>query len=175
MPTPWETAKGLLISDISEGKVSSSMSPTDVQGMREEYQLVPYANFRTNLRNLRTALQKNDERAAVDQAAFEKNRKAFPILVNPPGFSYPRWDGSLAQGLLKQDIDEGRNNEMRPQQLQKTRVEYAPFPKDVFRKHIDQEIRSRKDKAYWMVRQQKKNETKHKKAGKTAAPTVTEK
>jgi broad specificity polyphosphatase/5'/3'-nucleotidase SurE len=59
---------------------------------------------------------------------------------------------------------------MRPQELRKTRVEYASFPVDVFRKHIHQEVRSRKDKAYWMVRQQKKDETKEQKnAGKAAA------
>lgn len=173
MPTPWETAKGLLISDICEGKITSSMPPKDVHNAREEYRLVPYANFRSNLRNLRLALQKTDERVAVDQAAFEKNRKAYPALANPPGFSYPRWDGSPAQSLLKLDVDKGRNREMRPQQLRDTMVEYAPFPKDVFRKHIHQEVRSRKDKAYWLVRQRNKDETKErKKAGKASSTRV---
>ena len=91
-------------------------------------------------------------------------------MANPPDFSYPHWDGSAAQGLLKVDVDEGRHINMRPQELRKTRVEYASFPVDVFRKHIHQEVRSRKDKAYWMVRQQKKDETKEQKnAGKAAA------
>jgi hypothetical protein len=156
-PTPWEIAKGLLIKDMHEGKLPSTMVPKVVYGMREEYREVEYSRFRTNLHSLRNTLQKLADRAAVDNAAVVQAQLAHPSIRddNQPGFSYPRWDGSRAQSLLKVDVEAGNHSLMRPQQLRLTRDEYAPFPLDVFRKHIHAELRSRKDSAYWLVRQQK--------------------
>jgi hypothetical protein len=68
---------------------------------------------------------------------------------------YPRWDGSDAERLLKEDADEGLTNSIKPSDLHETRPEYQAFPLKTFRDHIHQENRSRTGKAYWMNRQQK--------------------
>ena len=51
---------------------------------------------------------------------------------------------------------------MKPQELRMTRLEYQRFPKDVFRKHIHQEVRSLTETPYWLVTKMKKQEQKDK-------------
>ena len=48
-----------------------------------------------------------------------------------------------------------------------TRLEYQQcFPKDVFWKHIHQEVRSLTETPYWLVKKMKKQEQKDKKKAK---------
>jgi hypothetical protein len=56
----------------------------------------------------------------------------------------PPWEGSDAERLLKQDMDDGLHDTMPSIQLHSTRHEYGAFPPTVFRKHIDQERQYRK-------------------------------
>ena len=53
---------------------------------------------------------------------------------------------------------------MQPKDLHATRPEYAAYPLTVFRNHIHQELRARKERPYWLVQKQKKEEKKRKKA-----------
>jgi len=78
-----------------------------------------------------------------------------PRAATDPRGSYPRWDGSKAQRLLKLDIDSGEHKKMKPEKLHATRTEYQDFPLKVFRDHINQETKSRREKAYWLNRPQK--------------------
>jgi hypothetical protein len=45
-------------------------------------------------------------------------------------------------------------------------LQYQLFPKDVFRKHIHQEVRSLTEPAYWLVKAMQKQEKKDKKKAK---------
>jgi hypothetical protein len=67
---------------------------------------------------------------------------------------YPVWAGSEAARLLKIDVDNGRHLTMKPRELYALddRPEYRIWPLKVFRKHIHQEVRSRKTQAYWLHR-----------------------
>jgi hypothetical protein len=55
---------------------------------------------------------------------------------------------------------------MKPQELRMTRLEYQRFPKDVFRKHIHQEVRSLNETPYWLVKKMHLQEKKDKKKAK---------
>ena len=57
----------------------------------------------------------------------------------------PCWEGSDAQNLLKQDVDNGLHLQLKPKQLRETRSEYKLFGVRKFQKHIDQELTSGKD------------------------------
>ena len=77
-----------------------------------------------------------------DEAAYRN------FMENHPQRSFdaigrPRWEGSAAEALLKQDMDEGYHLAKRPFALYDSRPEYKVFDLDVFRGHIDQEIRLR--------------------------------
>jgi hypothetical protein len=85
-----------------------------------------------------------------------------PVAATTPQ-GYPRWDGSDAQRLLRHDIDKKRNEEYTPSQLRDKRPEYQAFPLKVFRDHIQQELRSRREKGYWLNRKARKEKEKKKK------------
>jgi hypothetical protein len=155
--TLWELAKEILIVEISEGRVTKAMGPKHTYSMKEEYRRVDYTRFRANLNNLHIALSKVQGRADVDEAAVAHDRMLYPINVDNPSASYPRWGGSESARLLKIDIDNDLHLTMTPKQLRLFEDRpYRLFPLEVFRRHIHQEVRSRISTAYWMVKQQNK-------------------
>jgi hypothetical protein len=164
MATPWEVAKKILQQDFCAGMLPRTLGPTEVYEMRREYQAVKYENFRTNLNKLRKKLEFQQSSAASDDAALQHYMGLNPVNMNPTdGMNYPRWDLSDAQRLLKEDVAAERHKAMKPQELRMTRLEYQRFPKDVFRKHIHQEVRSLTETPYWLVTKMKKQEQKDKK------------
>jgi hypothetical protein len=161
---PWgkSKAKRLLSDDITSGAVTATMNPRDVYAMRpEEYGMYRFERFRANLSNLQTKVDGLKERAAEDAAALIHDRQLHPIDHNNPGFPYPRWDGSEAQRLLKMDMDTAEHKKMKPMVLNATRDEYKPF-KAVFRDHIQQEVRRRRDAAYWLAKKNGQEDPKPK-------------
>jgi hypothetical protein len=149
--TPWEIAKALLITDFREGTLPATMAPRIVYSMREEYKQVEYHQFRTNLNSLRKSLKAVNDRAIVDSAAVAHDQQQL-MHHRYNAARQHRWNGSEAQRLLKLDVNDEKHCIMLPHELRMTRDEYKAFPLDVFRKHIHQEVRSRKETAYWQVR-----------------------
>lgn len=127
--------------DILAGKVVDSMMPKEVLAMHPEYE--PYRkNFGTNLRNLQKMIRENQAKADSDAAALAHDRRIFPPLANTSK-GYPRWDGSDAQQLLREDVDAGLTRSHDPKVLHQMRPAFQAFPLGVFRDHIHQEERSR--------------------------------
>ena len=159
---PWRNsrAKQLLIRDIVEGKLDG-LRPKQVHQYRLEYNERPYNNFRTNLNTLRKKYQQLENLAQVDHAHLMHDLALGRRQNSKP---YPRWQGTIAEKFLKQDIDSGRHLDMPPRQLRLTRPEYRCYPGQVFRDHIHQELRARKERPYWMARRKEKAEEKKKKA-----------
>jgi hypothetical protein len=161
-PPPWRNshAKKLLITDIIDGRIDDDMTPKQVFAFRPEFQVYNYDNFVTNLRNMRKTVTKQQDLADDDEAAFAHD-ELLELRVN--GKPYPRWQGSVAEQLLKQDIDNGRHINMKPRELRESRLEYRPYPQTVFRDHIHQELRARMERPYWLARRKEKEEAKQKK------------
>ena len=156
-------AKEILQQDFCAGMLPRTLGPAEVHAMRREYEVVEYEKFRTNLNKLRKKLEFQQSSAASDDAALQHYMGLNPVNMNPTGgMNYPRWDLSDAQRLLKEDIAFERHKAMKPQELRMTRLEYQRFPKDVFRKHIHQEVRSLTETPYWLVTKMKKQEQKDK-------------
>jgi hypothetical protein len=159
MATPWKIsrAKKLLRKDIVEGTVTNDMETLYVYGMRDEFMEYELKNFTANLKRLQEVIQKEQDRAVTDSDAY-----AIDLLINPPILQgpsgYPQWQGSEAARLLKLDIDNEKHTSMKPSDLHNTQEEYKRFPLTVFRKHIGQEVRSRKDSIYWLVKTNKKKD-----------------
>jgi hypothetical protein len=66
----------------------------------------------------------------VDKAVLFHDRWLHPIKANHPstGLSYPHWDGSEVQRLLKMDVlNKGNHDWMPPWELHETRLEYQAF------------------------------------------------
>jgi hypothetical protein len=150
-------AKKLLKKDIVEGRVTIDMEAQYVYGTRDEFMEYELKNFTTNLRNLHAAIEKEQDRAVVDSDAYAHDILIHPLILQGPS-GYPQWQGSEAARLLKIDIEEEKHKSMKPSDLRNTQEEYKRFPLKVFRKHIDQEVRSRKDSLYWLIKRNKKKD-----------------
>jgi hypothetical protein len=144
-------AKRLLVEDLKAGRIplcSSDMPAQDVYLFRVEFTCFPFEAFRSNLHRLRKKYSEQQENAEEEDVALAHDRALFPKkLQNERGEA--RWEGSDAERLLRVDIDNGLHMEMSPMELWKSRREYKDnFTNKVFRKHIYQEVRSRKYRAY---------------------------
>jgi hypothetical protein len=99
----------------------------------------------SRLRNARKQVKEGINRAASDCIAFDHDVFLYPKnSTNQRGET--RWCGSTAETLLRQDIQVGKHDTMKPMELHKTREEYEKFPLDVFRGHIYQEVKRNKSK-----------------------------
>jgi len=158
---PWRysDAKKQLIKDILDG-TTDGKKPKEVHESRPEFKERKLSSFRGYLYTLRKALQEQKGRADADKAAFLHDEALKLRENNKP---YPCWGGSVAERKLKIDIDAGKHKTMKPRQLQATRPQYAPYPPKVFKDHIQQEIRSRCERSYWMARRAELEAKKKKK------------
>lgn len=107
--------------------------------------------FASRLRLVKQDAIKKKKRAEVDHQNYDNFRKHFPIpSTNIRG--EPRWQGSEAERLLKEDIeyilmldDETEKKKMlEPKVFHKSRPQFLEYSLDVFRDHIYQEQRLRK-------------------------------
>jgi hypothetical protein len=151
-------AKQQLVRDILDGKTDGKM-PKQVYEMHAEYKNYKYKNFSPNFNRLKKALKNIQDRADEDEAAFLHDETLNLRANNKP---YPRWGGTVAERLLKIDIDAGKHNTMKPRELQATRPEYSPYPLKVFRDHVQQERRARCESSYWLARILEKKKEKEK-------------
>jgi len=155
MPTVWETAKAKLYIEITEGRLSDDVKAIDVWNSDEVYKKVKKENFSSNLRELRKRIHKFQHEAEIDKHAFANDRRLHPI--DHTG----RWGGSKAAELLKKDIDEGKSpSDAFDLYYSPERNEYKIVTYEQFRKHMHQEIRSRRDTCYWLRLQEEKREEK---------------
>lgn len=163
---PWHhsDAKKLLIQDIKDGivgTVESGLHPSQVYVMRPEYAEYDYSRFVKYLYDLRLKYDDLRHLAYVDDQALSHD---LALGLRKNSRPYPIWQGSEAERLLKEDLDAGADLVMKPAELRASRPEYLVWPLDVFRNHIHQELRARRERPYWMARKQKKEEEKRKQA-----------
>ena len=70
------------------------------------------------------------------------------------------WHRSPAYRLLKQDIDDRKNEQLAPKELWMSRPEYQAFDLQCFRKHIYQEVDSRPKRAIRFEKKRKAGSTR---------------
>ena len=127
-PTPWEIAKPILKKDYLDGTITNSMKPSAVYRMREEFTNVPYANFRNNFRTLKNGIKDHTQRAKIDQTGFLHDIAIYSLAKDTDG----HWDGSKAQSLLKEDIENELHKQMRPKLLWNSWPQYQDFDLKTF-------------------------------------------
>ena len=166
MALPWKDsrARRLLEEDLISGEIPLDPEEMDARtAYYPEFADHTYEQFRDRLRDARARGLKDKSHAISDEAVMEQDGLLYPKRThNDRGV--PRWDGSDAQRLLKQDFNEG-NHLVEPKVLHQSREEYKKFPLQVFRGHIDQEKRLRKWFSEREKKQKKKDEKMQKKEG----------
>jgi ribosomal protein S17 len=154
--------KKQLRKDILDGVVTDNMMPKTVYNMHEgAYHVFSYENFRTNLKNLRVAVQKSKNDSAKDKVAFENVLRTWqpPDVVSPP---YPDWHNSVAKNLLLQDIQSGDIANMKTKNVWQMRPEYMVYPLPCFRDHLNKEKTKPTIRAYWEHQKELKSMNKKK-------------
>ena len=171
---PWQDSVGkvLLRRDILAGKVSlnNDDKPIEVFKMRPQYSYDSYEaaedgttktmpvelhTFASRLYGIRKQIVAGKTRAEKDRESFE-NFKANHTAKSMTARGYPQWAHSKAKDLLCEDIDNGKHTTFKKiqkksgaevpcqQKFWRSRSEYLEFPLEVFRKHIHQELKTRK-------------------------------
>jgi hypothetical protein len=145
-------AKAKLYAALVNGDIPLD-PPTDedseeVEEYREKYPIVasyPRPDlFPSRLAALREQVKEGLTRAEEDQIAFDIYVKNHPKSTVAANGKYPEWEGSAAQRLLAEDIENELHLDKLPQDLHDSRAEYQQFPLKVFRDHIYQCIRTGK-------------------------------
>ena len=118
--------------------------------------------FVRRLRDVRDDHNKKRGRAKADKEAFDNFCRLQPVQAfDHRGLA--RWEGSRAQELLREDMDDELHTSLAPIALWETRDEYEEYPLEFFRDHIHQEKRLQKYHNFLVELEQKK---KDKAAGK---------
>jgi hypothetical protein len=164
---PWKTckAKQILIQDLEIGMIGmANDDPTPLSlwpfyhDNMPDFQYIEYDQFKGGLDRLRAKMQLSVNRLVDEEAGLVHDMQLFPRShLNYRG--EPHWDVSDAKTLLDQDIDNEWHTIYEPKELWLTRPEYYNvYPLEIFRKHIHQEVRSRKFLVWveWRRREYKK-------------------
>ena len=164
--TKWRNskAKRLLYHCLLDGTVpmeGGTMNIEDVYLLYPDFALYSFDKFEGRLERLRKKIKELDSRAEADLAAFniyKANHKS--ALFSHKG--YIQWQGSTAQELLWDDLDDYMNDpERKPKDLWLSRAEYCDeFPLDAFRDKIKQEIKTEKYLATLWARELEKDKKK---------------
>ncbi|CAB9523972.1 unknown protein [Seminavis robusta] len=151
----YHPARMLIRDRFENGQIPLSYSDASGFGPRAVYDsLIPLGDpamngvkyneeFTRHLRDLRMQVVGCSDRARDDEDAYKNFRMNHPTQ-KVDGRGRPRWQGSEAEALLKQDMDDGIHKQFdKPSLFYQSRPEYQKFQLDVFRGHIDQEKRLR--------------------------------
>jgi hypothetical protein len=152
----------LLVADIKAGR-HHGVAPKQLWLSRPEYQSDTLQLFRSRYYSIRKTFEDKLERKQRDEQAFDDDKK-LDGGIGTTNWPYPKFKGSEAEQLLKYDLDEGLHETMLPRELHKLHAEYAAWPLEVFRNHIHQELKDRKQRPYWLAERKEKEEKKIEKA-----------
>lgn len=153
----WEKswAKEILRLAIIHGDITDKHTYDEIHVWHPEVEKTDRTKLGGRVRGLRAQLAEDDKAAKEDDLALQHDRKLFPIReTNYRG--EPRWPGSVAERLLKQDIKEGKHLAMAPLAFYDSRDEYKLYSTDVIRAHIYQEVKLQK---YYLYRNDAKEKS----------------
>jgi hypothetical protein len=160
--TPWQIAKPLLEEDILSGEIPDSWEAEVIVQKRVEYDDVPIKNFKVNLKNLRLRINIDKTRAVRDAASLkydsiiQRNRN-----MESSGSDRLRWDGSMAQELLKDLVKNNKHVGRTPRDIRNEYItEFGQFSLKKFRSHLHQEISASTQSLFWLAKKDKKLKNK---------------
>ena len=120
-----------------------------VRNLRPEYQEVDLGKFKRNMESLRRAFGREKSRAQEESEGLARDRNIYPTPAITLG-GVSRWDGSAAQTMLRQDMEQNLHLSHTPKELWRSRPEYFHGHSLVtFRNNIyNEEIRKKRISKY---------------------------
>jgi len=151
-------AREQLYRDVYLGVITDDMDDATAFASRDEFALFDGMRFfPSRLERMRKRVAELKSKSARELAALQRDRQT--DVGKLPLFNHwgePRWDGSEAQRLLKEDIANGKHEGIQPLELWRSRQEYHSTDSNRFRQHIYQEIRTVKFKKQIREKAEKK-------------------
>ena len=147
-------AKLQLQRDLITGFVSldKTMKAQEVHSKRAVYQQFPLQQFADRLRDMRKRIGAMKEAAFNDNAALQHDRLLYPTATHDL-VGRPWWEGSDAERLLAEDMENELHKAWKPKKMWLSRSEYTVFELKRFRDHIYQAQKTKIFRGY----QQDKN------------------
>ncbi|KAL7538558.1 hypothetical protein ACHAXR_008627 [Thalassiosira sp. AJA248-18] len=136
------------------------MSPEEIYESQPSFQHYSFPKFKEYLKSLQKANADLKEMVRVSEQEIWTELNAFP-REEMTDRGYPFWDTHPARALLEQDVGDGKADEMKPKKLRETREEYAEFPLRVFRDHVHQEKRRKRETPGCVHRRNRKAQKMH--------------
>jgi hypothetical protein len=112
-----------------------------VYAQHPEFTDFPFEPFGRRLQALRKQCAIKHSRGEAGAAAMAHDRQFVGELRVGRGAALLRWGRSDAERFLRLDIANGLHQDLMPQILYQSRVEYQVFSRKVFRGHIHQEVK----------------------------------
>jgi len=142
-------ARERLMKDLAKGLIPLDEEEMDAETaylQRPEYSDTDWRLWASRLKSLRAIVKREKKRSIKDRKSLRKDLRRNPRPThNHKGI--PRWEGSVAERVLKQAVAEGKHENKKPRHLFAELVllhpEIQPF-RSVFRGHIHQEVRLQK-------------------------------
>ena len=117
----------------------------DIYQMHPEYKEYHYDKFSARLSSLRAIVRKDHARADSDKLSFNVFVQNHEVSLFSNRGGYIQWQGSSAQKLLLQDIEDGLLETLSKKDIWISREEYCGnFPLKVFCDKAYQEIQTAK-------------------------------
>jgi len=146
-------AREIILTDLREGRLSLDPAVTSTEeawnyyGQLEEFELVPYEQFKRQLKAHREQVSKLVAISIPQELALHRDRQLFPMkTTNRNG--EPLFYLTEAAKLLREDIERDLHAGLTPSQFRATREEYSVqncgLTLSKFKQRIYQEIRFRK-------------------------------
>ena len=158
-PSPWESSEAKRHVQARLDNPNDDihqMLPEEVYKSCELYHQYKKANFKRNLRNLKSITEKRNAHIEFDRRAVDK-LPTRPMLTKA---GHPFWDGSNAQRILKLGLLNGEYKTLKPMEVYNQDEEFRKFPLHVFRNHFYKAQTNQRSSAYWQMKQKsKKNST----------------
>lgn len=155
-------AREQLYTDVYLGAITDDMDDATAFASRVEFaQYDGTRLFPARLKRMRKRVNELKSKSEKELAALQRDRQT--DVGKLPLFNHwgePRWEGSEAQRLLKEDIANGKHEGIKPLGLWRSRPEYHSTDPNRFRQHIYQEIRTVKFKK--QVRKKAESKLKNK-------------
>lgn len=138
--------------DIVTGCIPDSMDVATAWKLRDEYEEMDVATFKSRLEGMRKIVGEAKAKASADAHDLAQDR----VLRPRPEFNARgevQWVVSEAKTLLEMDFEDGKFDEMTPKELWQSRP--TVYPRDcpilkVFRGHMHQIIKTAKWRKQWV-------------------------
>lgn len=155
-PHVWRNsnAQRLLHEDIKTGRIPADMHWATAFNLRPEFAAVGKASaeetkeqcalrlFESRLRTARKFVTAKSTRASEELALLQQEQQMFPFPTTNRLTGEPRWEGSEAQTLLKEDVKNRVHETMTREEFYLSRPEYQQFFKRTIDGHVPQEVKS---------------------------------